>query len=102
MLAALRQAQLRHPLIGDVRGIGLLIGVEMVLDRATKQRPPPALPRRLLVSLAKRGVLTAGAGPVLRIPPPLVIPDRLALRGVSLLEEALSEVEEEWGLAPPR
>lgn len=93
MLGALRDIQPRHPLVGDVRGAGLLIGLELVADRATKARPAPEVPRRLLHALARRGVLTAGAGPVLRISPPLVISERLALRAVELIDDALTEVE---------
>ena len=93
MLGALRDLRSRHRLIGDVRGAGLLLGVELVADRATKARPPAEIPRQLLVALARRGVLTSGAGPVLRLTPPLVISERLALRAVDLLDEALTEVE---------
>lgn len=93
MLSALQELQERHPLIGDVRGAGLLLGVELVTDRQTKARPPATLPRALMTALAHRGVLTASPGPVLRLSPPLVIPERLALRGVALLDDALTEVE---------
>jgi 4-aminobutyrate aminotransferase-like enzyme len=93
MLASLRQLQDRHPLIGDVRGAGLLLGVELVADRDTKARVAPEVSRRLLGALARRGVLTAGAGPVLRISPPLVISEGLARRAVELLDDALTEVE---------
>lgn len=95
MLSALQDLQDRHPLIGDVRGVGLLIGLELVADRTTKARPAPEVPRRLLAALARRGVLTAGAGPVLRITPPLVISERLALKAVELIDDALTEVEGE-------
>jgi 4-aminobutyrate aminotransferase-like enzyme len=101
MLGALRDVQARHRLVGDVRGVGLLIGVELVADRDTKSRPPPEIPRRLLVALARRGVLTSGAGPVLRITPPLVISERMALKAVALLDDALSEVEGDAGGGAP-
>ncbi|HWB71776.1 MAG TPA: aspartate aminotransferase family protein [Egibacteraceae bacterium] len=93
LLAALRRVQDRHPIVGDVRGAGMLLALELVEDRDTKQRVPPAVGRRLLAALARRGVLVAGAGPVVRLTPPLVISERLALRAVELLDDALSEVE---------
>lgn len=102
MLDALRDIQGRHPVIGDVRGVGLLLGVELVVDRATKDRPPPGLPRQLLAALAQRGVLTSGAGPVLRITPPLVISERMALRALDLLDDAVGEVEEAWNIPASR
>lgn len=93
MLAALRELADRHPLIGDVRGVGMLLALELVSDRTAKTPVTPATARRLLVALAERGVLVAGAGSVLRITPPLVISEEMALVGVSLLDQALGQVE---------
>jgi 4-aminobutyrate aminotransferase-like enzyme len=98
MLAALRDLAPRHPLVGDVRGVGMLLAVELVSDRTTKARVRPATARRLITALARRGVLVAGAGSTVRITPPLVIDEATALTGVQLLEEALTEIETEDGL----
>jgi 4-aminobutyrate aminotransferase/(S)-3-amino-2-methylpropionate transaminase len=95
MLAGLRDLQARHPLVGDVRGRGMLFGLELVRHRATKERIAPETARRLLFALGRRGILTAGAGPVLRLSPPLVLSETLAAKGVGLLDDALSEVEAE-------
>jgi len=97
MLAALRGLQDRHPIIGDVRGVGMLMALELVADRQTKEPVSPAVARELLGALARRGVLAAGGGHILRIAPPLVIGERLALRGIELVDEALSEVEQGLG-----
>jgi 4-aminobutyrate aminotransferase-like enzyme len=83
----------RHPVIGDVRGRGMLLALELVADRGTKARVTPAVARRLLVALARRGVLTAGAGPVLRLTPPLVLTEAMARAGLAALDDALAEVE---------
>ncbi len=93
MLGALRELAERHPMIGDVRGVGMLLALELVSDRAAKTPVTPVTVRRLLVALARRGVLVAGAGAVLRITPPLVISEEMALAGVALLDQALGEVE---------
>ncbi len=93
MLARLRELQERHPLVGDVRGVGTLMALELVSDRRTKARVAPATAKRLLLALARRGVLTTGAGPILRITPPLVIPETLARTGIERLDDALGEVE---------
>ena len=93
LLAALRALADHHPLIGDVRGVGMLLAVELVTDRATKTPVRPETARRLVTALARRGVLVAGAGSVLRITPPLVIAEDMALAGVALLDDALAEVE---------
>lgn len=93
MLAGLRELAAHHPLIGDVRGKGLLLAVELVADRATKQRADPAVGQRLVAALARRGVLAVGGGPILRLTPPLVISETLAARGLAALDDALTEVE---------
>ena len=93
LLAGLHELQERHPLIGDVRGVGMLLALELVADRETKQRISPTVARRLLLALARRGVLTAGAGPILRLTPPLVLTERQAATGLDVLDQALTEVE---------
>lgn len=98
MLSALRELQARHPIVGDVRGTGMLLGVELVTDRETRERPPPTVARALMTALARRGVLTASPGPVLRLSPPLVISEQLALRATELLGDALTEVEREFDI----
>ncbi|HEX3623694.1 MAG TPA: aspartate aminotransferase family protein, partial [Acidimicrobiales bacterium] len=90
MLTALRELADRHPIIGDVRGVGMLLALELVSDRSAKTPVAPAVARRLLVALARRGILVAGAGSVLRITPPLVISEEMALAGIALLDEALA------------
>jgi 4-aminobutyrate aminotransferase/(S)-3-amino-2-methylpropionate transaminase len=92
MLERLRELADRHSVIGDVRGAGLLLGVELVTDRATKEPVSGDFARRLLVAAARRGLLTVGGGHILRITPPLVIGEDLARRGLDLLDGALSEV----------
>jgi 4-aminobutyrate aminotransferase-like enzyme len=93
MLEALRELAGRHPVVGDVRGVGMLLALELVADRAAKTPVAPDVVRRLVVGLARRGVLVAGGGPVLRLTPPLVIGEDMALTGVALLDDALTEVE---------
>jgi 4-aminobutyrate aminotransferase-like enzyme len=92
MLAALRELAERHPIIGDVRGVGMLLAVELVSDGAAKTPVTPAVARQLMTAMARRGVLVAGAGAVVRITPPLVITEDMALAGVAALDEALAEV----------
>lgn len=64
-----------HPLIGDVRGVGLFIGIELVHDRVTKE-PASEIAKRVIYSLREKGILLSADGPdvnVLKIKPPLVI-----------------------------
>jgi 4-aminobutyrate aminotransferase len=90
-LKALMEA---HPLIGDVRGRGLMIGVELVRDRTTKERATQE--RDAVVNAAfRRGLLVLGAGKnSVRFSPPLVLTRDQADTAVRLFGEALSEVED--------
>lgn len=77
LLAGLREMQKRHALIGEVRGHGLMIGVELVKDRAAKTYAS-AEATRLLEEMRKRHVLVGKGGRfgnVIRIQPPLIFDD---------------------------
>ena len=89
-LAALKE---KHPLIGDVRGRGLMIGVELVRDRTTKERATTE--RDAVVSAAfRRGLLILGAGKnAIRFSPPLVLTREQADVAVRIFDEALTEAE---------
>lgn len=74
-LAGLRELMSRHPVIGDVRGMGLFIGVELVRDRVTLE-PATRDADDLINRLQRRGILLSIDGPhhnVLKIKPPMVI-----------------------------
>ncbi len=93
-LGQLRELATRHELIGDVRGLGLMIGVELVTDRGTKEpaSKEAAAVRRLC---REAGVLVGvggQAGNVVRFQPPLVIEDAALERAVEVLDGALAEV----------
>lgn len=83
----------RHRLIGEVRGRGLMIALEFVRDKKTKERAHDE--REAVVQAAfERGLLVLGCGPnSLRLMPPLVIGQEQADCALDLLESALSEVE---------
>jgi len=92
LMDAIRSLADKHPLIGDVRGKGLMIGIELVQDRATKVR---AVEERnaLVQAMFRRGVLVLGAGRnALRLAPPLVLSKAQADSVVRVLDEALTEV----------
>jgi 4-aminobutyrate aminotransferase len=83
----------RHQLIGDVRGRGLMIGVELVRDRTSKER---AVEERAEVVIAafRRGLLILGAGKnTVRFCPPLVLSAEQADTAVRIFGEALTDVE---------
>ncbi|WP_027133955.1 4-aminobutyrate--2-oxoglutarate transaminase [Geminicoccus roseus] len=81
--------------IGEVRGLGAMVAIELVADRATRE-PATALARKV-ATLARRDglvILTSGyAGNVLRVLVPLTAPDEVVEEGLSILERALIEAE---------
>lgn len=91
----LRAIQERHPSIGEVRGIGLMIGVEFVYDRQTRQHAD-ALRDRIVDLAFEKGLLTLGAGRnVIRISPPLSVSLTELDEGLAILEQAIAQAEQE-------
>ena len=94
----LRAIQDEHPSMGDVRGKGLMIGVELVKDKGTKE-PASELRDELVQRAFQKGLLILGCGfSTVRFMPALSIPQDLVDEGLAIFEEALTEVEKEAGL----
>jgi len=94
-LDALSEIMPRHPSIGDVRGIGLMIGVEFVKDRKSKV-PADELCNRVVDLAFERGLILLSCGKsVIRIAPPLSISQAEVDEGLKIFEEALSLAEKE-------
>ncbi len=93
VMDALTEIMPRHPAIGHVRGKGLMVGVEFVTDRATKE-PARALRDRLVHAAFERGLLLLGCGQsAVRIAPPLNIEQNLVDEGLEIFEAALTVAE---------
>ena len=83
-----------YPLVGDVRGLGAMLAMELVTDR-TKKTPAAAETKAIAAYALERGVVTITAGSygnVFRLLPPLLIDDGDLVRGLDILEEALAKV----------
>ncbi len=85
-----------HPTIGDVRGKGCLLGIELVKDRGTKE-PFPEAGKLVYQRAFKKGLAWVPAGHILRMSPPIVMDLEIAAKGMDIIEEALAEVEKELG-----
>jgi 4-aminobutyrate aminotransferase len=94
LMAGLQALAAKHPLIGDVRGRGLMVGVELVRDRQTKERATDE--RNDVVTEAfNHGLLILGAGRnSVRFSPPLVLTRDQADTAVRIFDEALTKVEQ--------
>jgi 4-aminobutyrate aminotransferase-like enzyme len=93
LLAGLRQLKDKHTLVGDVRGSGLFIGVEMVLDRTTLA-PATDQASYIVEMMKERGILVSTDGPmhnVLKIKPPMVFEESDADRLVATLDDILMD-----------
>jgi 4-aminobutyrate aminotransferase len=95
MLQRLETWKHSHPLVGDVRGRGLMIGIELVKDKATRE-PAAALRNRVETLAFEKGLMILGCGETsLRLCPPLIVSEQEAMVALDILEEALTEVEKE-------
>ena len=98
LLNALKELQNKYRFIGDVRGRGLMIGVEMVADRKTKEPLDKAITRALFHEALERGLVTMSYSHVIRINPPLVITEDEALRGVDILDQSFGAIARRFNL----
>jgi 4-aminobutyrate aminotransferase len=89
----LRRLEEKHGCIGEVRGLGLMIGVEFVKDRATRE-PAPELLENLVLTAFQRGLLLLGAGKsTLRLAPPLVVDEGDVDTALAMLDGILGELD---------
>ena len=95
MLEQLRNWPSKHPIVGEVRGRGLMIGIEIVKDQ--QSREVAGLWRDRIVELAfERGLLILGCGETsIRLAPPLIVNQHEAAIALEILEECVALVEEE-------
>jgi 4-aminobutyrate aminotransferase len=83
----------RHKIVGEVRGRGLMIGIEFVRDQKTKERAPD-LRNRIVQMAFHKGLLVLGSGDTtLRLCPPLMIDEEQAEFAVRTLDEIITEIE---------
>jgi 4-aminobutyrate aminotransferase/(S)-3-amino-2-methylpropionate transaminase len=92
LLQELRLLQEKYEFIGDVRGSGLLIGLDLVKDRSTKEPLASAVSEQIFLGALRRGLLLMGYFSRVRINPPLILTEAEARDGVAILDEVFAEV----------
>ncbi len=98
MKDALEEIQARHPSVGDVRGKGLMIGVEFVKDKGTKE-PNEGIRDMVEKYGFEHGILLLGCGKsVIRLAPPLCITKQEVDEGLEIFEHAITLAEQEQGM----
>ncbi|MGD0346864.1 MAG: acetyl ornithine aminotransferase family protein [Terracidiphilus sp.] len=99
MLERVRGWKHSHASVGDVRGRGLMIGIEIVKDKATRE-PAADLRNRVETLAFERGLIVLGCGETsLRLSPPLIVSKEEATVALDILEEALTVAEKEHELS---
>ncbi len=93
MLGRLQHLQERFPFIGDVRGKGLLLGIEMVRDRKTREPISAGVMKDVYLSGLRRGLLAMTYSPRIRLQPALTIDEASADEALGLLAEVFGELE---------
>ncbi|HUO03884.1 MAG TPA: aspartate aminotransferase family protein [Candidatus Binataceae bacterium] len=101
MLSRLQAMKEKYEFIGDVRGRGLLIGVELVRDLKTKELLGKKITEAIFLECLKRGLVIMGYFPKIRINPPLVITEAQAEAGLAILDEVFAHVRDhlDWRTA---
>ncbi len=90
LLVRLERLMDRHPAIGDVRGLGLMLGIEIVKDRTTKEKAPE-LRDAIIYECFRRGLLVLAAGPsTIRLSPPLMVDEEQAQFALDTLSEVIA------------
>jgi 4-aminobutyrate aminotransferase-like enzyme len=99
MLARLEALKEKYRAVGEVRGKGLLLGLELVQDRRTRTPVPKAVAQALYQECLRRGLVAMTYAPSIRLNPPLIIREEQALAGLEILDEALGAVLPQHGLS---
>lgn len=92
VMARYKEIQEKYPVVGDVRGLGGMVGIEFVKNRETKE-PAPELTSDIIQACAKMGLLVEGAGTynnVIRFLAPLVMTDEQLEAGLDIFEKAIA------------
>ncbi len=98
MLDRLQILKEKYRCVGEVRGRGLMLGVELVKDRKSKEPLSKEVTRALYQECLRRGLVAMCYAPVIRINPPLIITKDAALAGLDIFDEALEAVLAAHGL----
>ena len=85
-----------HPIVGDVKGMGFLLGIELVKDKDSKI-PFDEAGKLVYQKAFRKGLAWIPAGHILRMSPPLIMDEHYAMMGLEMIEESIAEVEKEFG-----
>lgn len=93
-LKRMEKMKAEHPIVGDVRAKGCLMGIELVKNKKTKE-PFNEAGKRVYQKAFAKGLAWIPAGHILRMSPPIVMEDEVLLKGLDIIDEAIGETEKE-------
>jgi len=96
ILKRLQKMKNDHPIIGDVKGKGFLLGIELVKDKTTKE-PFDEAGKLVYQKAFQKGLAWIPAGHILRMSPPLIMDEKYAMLGLDMIEDSVGEVEKSFG-----
>jgi len=96
LMKRMKEMEQQYPIIGEVRGLGCLLGIELVKDKATKE-PFEEAGQMVYRKAFQKGLAWIPAHHILRMSPPLIMEDDLAMKGLAIIEESIYETQEELG-----
>jgi len=96
IMQSLKKMKEKHPIIGDVRGKGLLLAIDLVRDRNDNE-PFVDAGKMVYEKAFKKGVAWIPAENILRLAPPLIMTKELAAKALEIIEESIFETEQHYG-----
>ena len=96
LLARMKQMEASSPIVGDARGKGCLLGIELVKDKATRE-PFDEAGKLVYQKAFRKGLAWIPAGHILRMSPPLIMEDDVALKAMDIIDESIGETRGSWG-----
>jgi 4-aminobutyrate aminotransferase-like enzyme len=96
LLKRMKEMEAAYPIIGEARGLGCLLGIELVKDKTTKE-PFEEAGKLVYQKAFRKGLAWIPAGHILRMSPPMIMEDDVALKGLSIIEESIYETQKELG-----
>jgi len=96
LLRRMKEIEARYEIVGEVRGLGCLLGMELVKDKATKE-PFEQAGQMVYQKAFAKGLAWIPAGHNLRMSPPLIMDDDFAMKAMDIIEESIHETQKELG-----
>ena len=94
LLRKMKEIEARYAIVGEARGLGCLLGLELVKNKESRE-PFEEAGRLVYKKAFQKGLAWIPAGHILRMSPPLIMDDEVALKGLALIEESIYETQKE-------